>query len=449
MSTPWDEIAVAAAKATTTPAVTLTCAASITPEGIDWIWPGWLAAGKLHVLAGMAGTGKTTIALAVAATLTSLGRWPDGEICKQSADVVMWSGEDDPADTLVPRLLTMGADVSRVHLITGTKDDDGKLRGFDPANDMELLESALAKFNPRLLILDPISSAVSGDSHQNTEVRRSLQPIVDIAASLGCAVLGITHFSKGTAGRDPLERVTGSMAFGAFARLVWATIKPAKDADDQMRRLIRTKSNIGPDGGGFEYDLAQTAVPNHRDMYASCILWGMPLEGSARELAGQIEDDKKPGEESGPSPREEATDFLLDILADGPRMQRDIKELAGQEDIAWRTLMRAKKAEGVISVKLADGWQWRLKNWMPESDQESQGCQECQIPKGMKTGIVGTLESAESTETPQMLAIEQESQECHIPDEPAEWMEGDAPGKKKRHPLTIEGSLDAPVDGEL
>jgi hypothetical protein len=130
-------------------------------------------------------------------------------------------------------------------------------------------------------------------------------------------------------------------------------------------------------------------------------------------------------------------------------MQRDIKELAGQEDIAWRTLMRAKKAEGVISVKLADGWQWRLKNWMPESDQESQGCQECQIPKGMKTGIVGTLESAESTETPQMLAIEQESQECHIPDEPAEWMEGDAPGKKKRHPLTIEGSLDAPVDGEL
>ncbi|OYV72511.1 MAG: hypothetical protein B7Z70_14725, partial [Acidithiobacillus ferrivorans] len=307
MSRAWDE------QASPQPGVTLTCASSIAPEGISWIWPGWLAAGKLHVLAGMAGTGKTTIALAVAATLTASGRWPDGEICRQPADVVMWSGEDDAADTLVPRLMAMGADVARVHLITGTRGDDGKLRGFDPSVDMLMLEATLAKVNPRLLILDPISSAVSGDSHQNTEVRRSLQPVVDLAASLGCAVLGITHFSKGTAGRDPLERVTGSMAFGAFARLVWATIKPAKDADDQKRRLIRTKSNIGPDGGGFEYDLAQTNVPGISGLYASCILWGETLEGSARELAGQIEDDKTPGEEKGPSPREEATEFLLDI----------------------------------------------------------------------------------------------------------------------------------------
>ena len=406
----WDE------QASPQPGVALTCASSIAPEAISWIWPGWLAAGKLHVLAGMAGTGKTTIALAVAATLTASGRWPDGEVCRHPADVIMWSGEDDPADTLVPRLMAMGADVARVHLITGTRDDDGKLRGFDPANDMALLESALTKFKPRLLILDPISSAVSGDSHQNTEVRRSLQPIVDLAGNLGCAVLGISHFTKGTAGRDPLERVTGSLAFGAFARLVWATIKPGKDADDQKRRLIRTKSNIGHDGGGFEYDLAQTAVPGHSDLYASCILWGEPLEGSARELAGQIEDDKKPGEESGPSPREEATGFLLEILADGPRMQREIRELADQDGIAWRTLMRAKKDEGVVSTKLAEGWQWHLKNWIPsadtDDDQESQGCQESHISIYRKTGIVGTLESPQPQESPEMLAFVQEVQQC-------------------------------------
>jgi putative DNA primase/helicase len=314
--------------------------------------------------------------------------------------------------------------VDRIHLITGITDEKGQKRGFDPSVDMPKLEATLAKVSPRLLILDPISSAIAGDSHQNTEVRRSLQPVVDLAGSLGCAVLGITHFSKGTAGRDPLERVTGSMAFGAFARLVWATIKPAKDADDQKRRLIRTKSNIGPDGGGFEYDLAQTSVPGISDLYASCILWGETLEGSARELAGQIEDDKKPGEESGPSPREEATEFLLDILADGPRMQREIKELADQDGIAWRTLMRAKKGEGVVSTKLAGGWRWHLKNWTPgadtDGDQESQGCQESHISKGLETGIVGTLESAEATETPEMLAFEQEGQgdqQCHIPND--------------------------------
>lgn len=407
----WDE------QASPQPGVALTCASSIAPEAISWIWPGWLAAGKLHVLAGMAGTGKTTIALAVAATLTASGRWPDGEICRQPADVVMWSGEDDPADTLVPRLMAMGADVARVHLITGTRGDDGKLRGFDPASDMVLLESALTKFKPRLLILDPISSAVSGDSHQNTEVRRSLQPIVDLAGNLGCAVLGISHFTKGTAGKDPLERVTGSLAFGAFARLVWATIKPAKDADDQKRRLIRTKSNIGPEGGGFEYDLTQTVVPGHSDLYASCILWGEPLEGSARDLAGQIEDDKKPGEESGPSPREEATEFLLDILADGPRMFGEIKEAADQDGIAPATLKRAKKGLGVLSTKLANGWQWRLKNWMPDDAQESQGDQGYQLSKGTKTDPLDPLGHSEPTESQQNRALRQECQGDHILDD--------------------------------
>ncbi|MGD9950950.1 MAG: AAA family ATPase, partial [Desulfobulbus sp.] len=282
--------------------------------------------------------------------------------------------------------------LDRVHLITGAIDDEGRKRGFDPAVDMIELQTAMALKKPRLLILDPISSAVSGESHQNTEVRRSLQPVVDLASSLGCAVLGITHFSKGTAGRDPLERVTGSMAFGAFARLVWATIKPAKDADDQKRRLIRTKSNIGPDGGGFEYDLKQTNVPGFSDIYASCILWGDALEGSARELAGQIEDEKT---ETGPSPREEAKEFLLDILNDGPRLQVEIKDLSDQEGISIATLKRAKKELGIISTKLSEGWEWRLKNWV----QPDQGDQEDQILKVKKIDTLDTLADTEITVT--------------------------------------------------
>lgn len=409
MTTSWDE------KATPMTGVTLTCAKSIQPEKIAWIWQEWLAAGKLHILAGMAGTGKTTIALAIAATLSSRGRWPDGTDCRTTADVVMWSGEDDAADTLVPRLLAMGADVERVHLITGTVDDNGRRRGFDPSVDIPVLERALLRVNPRLLILDPISSAVSGDSHQNTEVRRSLQPVVDLAGRLGCAVLGITHFTKGTAGRDPLERVTGSLAFGAFARVVWATIKPAQESDDQQRRLIRTKSNIGPDGGGFEYDLTQTTVPGHGDLYASCILWGQPLEGSARELAGQIEDEKASGEEKGLSPREEATDFLLDFLADGPKLEKEIRECAGQECIAKRTLDRAKKEMGVVSVRIGKAWGWHLKNWIPGT--RADGDQEGHIPIYKKTGNVGTLDDGDPTESPQNQIIAQESQPCHIPDD--------------------------------
>ena len=90
-----------------------------------------------------------------------------------------------------------------------------------------------------LLIVDPIVSAVATDSHKNGEVRRGLQPLVDLAAAQGCALLGITHYSKGTAGRDPLERVTGSVAFGALARLVFGTAKPTEEG--APRRMVRAK----------------------------------------------------------------------------------------------------------------------------------------------------------------------------------------------------------------
>ena len=101
-------------------------------------------------------------------------------------------------------------------------------RGLDPAHDMAKLAEAVRGLPPvRLLILDPVVAAVTGDSHKNTETRRGLQPVVGLAAELGCAVLGITHLSKNSSGREPLDRVTGSVAFGAVARVVLATVKAA------------------------------------------------------------------------------------------------------------------------------------------------------------------------------------------------------------------------------
>ena len=100
--------------------VILTCAASLKPEPVSWLWREWMALGKLHILAGAPGQGKTTIALAFMATVTSGGRWPDGSR-GPVGNVLMWSGEDDPADTLLPRLMAMGADVARVFFITDTR----------------------------------------------------------------------------------------------------------------------------------------------------------------------------------------------------------------------------------------------------------------------------------------------------------------------------------------
>lgn len=220
---------------------------AIKVEPVRWLWEGWLARGKLHIMAGAPGTGKTTLALAIAATVTSGGRWPDSSRAEVGA-VLIWSGEDDPSDTLAPRLLAMAANMARVHFVGSVAAGEGR-RPFDPATDMRALMARAAEIGDvRLLIVDPIVNAVAVDSHKNTEVRRALAPIVELASTLDCAALGISHFSKGTAGRDPVERVTGSLAFGALPRVVLATARIKEEDGTERRLLVRAKNNNGPDG---------------------------------------------------------------------------------------------------------------------------------------------------------------------------------------------------------
>lgn len=334
---------------------------TIKPEAVRWLWNGWLARGKFHVLAGPPGTGKTTIAGALAATLTSGGRWPDGTRATQG-NVLVWSGEDDPRDTLLPRLLACGADVARVWFV-GDVHDGTEPQAFDPAIHMPELEVTIAGIGGiDLLIVDPIVSAVAGDSHKNAEVRRGLQPLVTLAAKLDCAVLGISHFTKGTAGRDPVERVTGSIAFGALARVVFAAAKmPDDDQDGGSRLFCRSKSNIGPDDGGFRYDLDVKELDGHPGVIASGLLWGNAEAGSARDLLNRAE-AQRAEEEAEEQDAPEVDTWLRDFLAHGPKTAKEVFA-AGRDDGHSRDqLKRAKARLGVASGKheFNGPWAWSL-----------------------------------------------------------------------------------------
>lgn len=364
--------------------VSLTSAVDIRPEPIRWLWEGYLAAGKLVLLAGPAGVSKTTIALLLAAILSRAGIWPDGSRAPLG-DVLIWSGEDDPADTLVPRLLAAGADLARIKFISATVEEGGERRPFDPATDVPALRRAMVGGEVKLLIVDPVVSAVAGDSHKNTEVRRALQPLVELALATGVCVLGITHFSKGTQGRDPLERVTGSIAFGALARVVIACSKDgSEEAGEHDRLFVRTKSNIGPDGGGWRYAVEQVAVPGHVGLFASRCTWGDPLEGSARELLARAESVSDPEEADALGT---ATDFLRDLLADGPVPAKLVKADGDAAGHAWRTLHRAADRLGVERVKegMRGGWTWTLAPKMPSN-----------VPEDAKNAELGTLAPSQS-----------------------------------------------------
>lgn len=331
--------------------VLLVPATSIRATPIRWLWRGWLARGKLHVLAGSPGTGKTTIALSLAATITNGGYLPDGSRAV-AGNVLVWSGEDDPGDTLKPRLAAAGANMRRVFFV-GDVGLGEESRPFDPSRDMAGLERAAEAIgNVALLVADPVVSAVSGDSHKNTEVRRALQPLINLASRIDCAVLGISHFSKGTAGRDPLERVTGSIAFGAVARIVMATAK----SEDGNRILARAKSNIGPDGGGFAYDLSIVVA---EEIETSCVAWGSAMEGTARELLGDAEDVSD-------SPRDDAAEWLSDMLSGAEVAVTDLKKQAAAAGFGWRTIERVKSDVGAVAERVSDGntgkgrWCWRI-----------------------------------------------------------------------------------------
>ena len=340
--------------ATRAEGVELVEAASLKPEPIHWLWPGWLARGKLHVLAGAPGTGKTTLAMDVAACVSAGRALPSGWR-PQRGSVLIWSGEDDPADTLVPRLIAAGADLSCIQFV-GNVRECGESYPFDPAHDVDKLAAA-ALGDVALLIIDPLVSAVSGDSHRNAEVRRGLAPLVELAQRQDVAVLGITHYSKGTQGREPLERVSGSLAFGALARIVLGTVRQHSNGENTPRRftLARCKSNIGADGGGFAYELEQAEATTG---VTTCrVAWGAEMEGTARELLAdpdQIQDDRS---DSGGCAR-----WLREELKHGERDAKAVEGKGNSLGYSSKVIRRAREKLGVKPRKgsFETGWVWSL-----------------------------------------------------------------------------------------
>lgn len=330
---------------------------AIEAKPITWLWRGYLPKGKLTLLAGAGGTGKSTIAFNLAGIISNGGVWPDGTRCKETGNVIIWSSEDDPADTIKPRLMAVGANQNRCGVITGTVDESGLSCPFDAAIDMDRLrESVEAIGGISLLIIDPIVTAVTGDMHKANDVRRSLQTIVDFASEMNCAVLGITHFAKGTAGKNSAERVIGSTAFKDFARMVLAA---AKEEDSDRRVFTRAKSNNSIDTGGFSYTIE--ALMLNQEIETTRVVWGEALEGSSRSILAEIEGD---GTNDDTSKMGQAKRFLLEALASGPIGSKELMKHAKERYvISEKTLRRAQSELGIEATHnpvFAGGWSWSL-----------------------------------------------------------------------------------------
>ena len=364
-----------------TPGLEVLCLADVTPQPITWLWPNWIAVGKVSCLAGDGGKGKSTILCDIAARTTNGDRWPDGADATAAGSVIILAAEDDVADTLAPRLLSVAANMRRVFTIRSVRNDDQSRRTFNLQADLTRLEAEINRLGDvRLVIIDPVSSYLGKvDSHKNAEVRTVLEPLAEMASRLRVAVV-CNHFSKG--GGNANSRIIGSVAFVNQARAAFIV---TEDADDPERLLLMpSKMNIAPIKHGLAYRIEGHAIDaNGQTILTSRIGWeSTPVTITADQALAAHD-------EMGKTLKAEGIEFLVATLANGSVAAEDIMKDARGAGITTKALRSAREALGIKPRKagFGEGWVWDLPK-MPSTpeDAHAQG-RASSDPEGIFVGV--------------------------------------------------------------
>jgi putative DNA primase/helicase len=354
----------------------LTNLADVKPSKTRWVWPMWLALGKVTTVIGDPGLGKSGLCLDIAARLTTGRPMPDGSHgdLDTPGPVLVMADEDDRDETIVPRLLAMGADmklvdyVNHVTVVLG----DGSEREDDftvPECFGELRESLVDK-GIRLAIIDPIVAFMGNrsDAHKEQDVRAIMRQLTKIGKEAGCAIILIRHMRKsGAGGGSTTHAGGGSIAFVAAARTEWLVKEDPDDASGQRRIVSVNKTNLAAKATSLAF--VQVDVP---ELSTYRIQW----HGQSTQTAASLLSGPQSAEER--SALTDAVAFLRDCLAMGEVNARDVFTQARNAGISEASTRRAKIVLGVQSTRIGDGlkgsWQWRLPVQYPPQD--AQGAQD-------------------------------------------------------------------------
>lgn len=330
----------------------------VAPERVAWLWPGYLPAGKLVVIDGDPSCGKSTLTTDLAARCSTGSPWPDGTASNGPADVLLLSAEDGLGDTIVPRLLAAGADLTRVHALLEVPQlgDDGAVRLVPPSlpRDIPILRDLVVRHQVRLVVIDVLMAYLNGkvDSHRDQDVRGVLHQLAAMAETTGCTLVLIRHLNK-AGGGSPLYRGGGSIGIIGAARAAFIV---GRDPDDQDRRVFAvTKLNIAIEPPTLAYRLISDDTHGcARVEWESEPVTGMTAEHLLRSPA----DAEERGE------RDQAAAWLADYLTEqgGEASATDVFREAARAGWSRDQIKRAKTAAGASSVKsgLRGGWVWRL-----------------------------------------------------------------------------------------
>jgi hypothetical protein len=322
------------------------CMADVEAEDVAFLWRPRLPLGKLTLLQGDPGQGKSYIVAAIATAL-SIGRGFPGETDFQPVRSLIFTAEDGLSDTLRPRLEAMGADLSLIFAYDQAVD-------LSRADGFAAIEREVARLRPALVVVDPIVAYLGGriDMHRANEMRSILAPLSKLAGDHSCAVVAVLHLSKARSGRA-LHAGLGSVDFSAAARSILLAGSSANDPGS--RALLHIKCNVAEQAPALGYRIT-----------AGQFGWTGPSTLAAADLLGP----ETAGEQR--TAEEEAARWLKELLCDGPIKSREVRREAEAAGLAWRTVERSRRSLGVrvrrVGFGEAGAWEWTLSDQRPPND---------------------------------------------------------------------------------
>jgi archaellum biogenesis ATPase FlaH len=351
----------------------------IEAKRIEWLWQGRIPLNKLSVLAGNPDQGKSLVSLYMIAQLTrGLPMFGETKESWGRADALIMAAEDEPDDTIRPRLEAAGAALDHVHILQSItcKDSRGKTvaeREAQLDSDLQAVETML-KQNPqiKLVVIDPISSFLGrANMNREQEVRAVLTPLKNLAARCRVAIVSVMHLNKNS-DASAIHRIGGAVAFTGVARACWLF---TDDPEDKTRHLmLRVKNNIAKASGGLAYRTSAKpiVIEGHEDQQPFVEWLGETEQAAADVLIGGAPVGRPPEKTEG------AKEWLAKFLADGEQTATDVEKFGKRAGYALRTLNRAKSVLGVRSEKIENRWCWILPGTTPGARTvsfENQGCQ--------------------------------------------------------------------------
>ena len=314
-------------------------ASEIEPKEVKWLWYPYIPYGKVTLLQGDPGDGKSKLMLSIAALLSKGEPLPFTETEENEPMTIIYqTTEDDADDTVVPRFNSAGGNGENLIFI---KEDEKSLSFGD-----NRIAEAIEKYHAKLLILDPMSSYIGENCSMNNanETRAEFNHLIAVAKNTGCAIVIIAHMNK-MRDINPLYRTNGSIDIAGAARSILAiTRTPNKEAPAE-RYMVQVKSNLAPTGSAILFEVAEKGVDFISEME-------MTAEEAFQSLAPKI---------GRPNDKEvKAKEFLIEMLKDGEMLSSDCEEKLEAAGFRKSTIKKAKKNAGVISRKKGFLWYWSL-----------------------------------------------------------------------------------------